>query len=88
MEKSLEYHRLDLAYCDYQAMGRNISKNRVGKYIVDYQLQLGEGQFGKVYKGIDDESKTEVAVKVIDLKAIREEKKEAKRKILQRLSDN
>lgn len=69
-------------------MGKDIGKNQLGKYIVDYAIKLGKGQYGTVYKAIDDQSKTEVAVKVIDLKAIKEEKSEKKREILERLSRN
>lgn len=69
-------------------MDKDISKNQLGEYIVDYAIKLGKGQFGKVYKGINDHTKKEVAVKVIDLRAINQEKSEAKRLILQRLSHN
>lgn len=47
------------------------------KIIENYSLyeQIGEGEYGKVYRGIDNKSKREVAVKVIHVNRFRENPK-------------
>lgn len=43
---------------------QNPNAKEIGEYIIYYKDLLGEGKFGKVYKGIHMESKMKVAVKV------------------------
>jgi serine/threonine protein kinase len=38
----------------------------IDKYVV-YD-QIGQGSYGSVYRGMDDESKKQVAVKLIDMR--------------------
>lgn len=52
-------------------MGKNLSYTNIGKYYI-YE-KIGEGGFGQVYKGMDDETKLAVAVKIIDLNLIKKE---------------
>ena len=61
-------HTLNLSYSDYEKCGKTIANTQIDKYIV-YD-ELGRGAFGAVYKGMDDSTKTLVAIKVLDLKAI------------------
>ena len=44
------------------------------KIIENYSLheQIGEGEYGKVYRGVDSRNKREVAVKVINVKKFKE----------------
>jgi serine/threonine protein kinase len=46
-----------------------MKRKKIEHYIVYMQELLGEGSFGRVYKGTNDESKEPVAVKVLDKKA-------------------
>ena len=41
-----------------------MSKKQVGKY--QLECMIGEGMYGKVYKGIDTSTKSVVAIKMID----------------------
>jgi len=49
---------------------------------------LGEGGFGQVYKGFDKKNSSLVAVKVIDLFKIKNEKSPKLKEIMLRLSKN
>jgi serine/threonine protein kinase len=40
-------------------------RKRIGKYIVFLSNKLGAGAFSEVYLGLDDETKEQVAVKVV-----------------------
>ena len=44
------------------------------KIIENYSLheQIGEGEYGKVYRGVDSRNKKEVAAKVINVKKFKE----------------
>lgn len=41
------------------------SKKRIGKYVIYLSNQLGRGSYSDVYLGVDEETKEEVAVKVL-----------------------
>lgn len=47
------------------------------KIIENYTLheQIGEGEYGKVYRGVDSRNSKEVAVKVINIKRFQENPK-------------
>jgi serine/threonine protein kinase len=47
---------------------KSIANSVIGKYII-YEL-LGRGSFGAVYRGSNDQTKEEVAVKVLDLEEV------------------
>lgn len=49
------------------------SKKRIGKYIIFLNEKLGEGAFSEVFKGIEEETKEEVAVKVVAKAKIEED---------------
>lgn len=49
-------------------MGKSISNSTIGKYVV--YNEIGRGAFGAVYKGMNDETKKMVAIKVLDLEAV------------------
>jgi serine/threonine protein kinase len=49
-------------------MGKAITNSQIGDYVV-YE-ELGMGNFGAVYKGMNDLTKNVVAIKVLDLMAI------------------
>jgi serine/threonine protein kinase len=72
--KRSKMYNLNLSYQDYLNSGRSIANTRIDKYIV-YD-ELGRGAFGAVYKGMDDETKNLVAIKVLDLHAIEMEPNE------------
>jgi serine/threonine protein kinase len=44
------------------------TRKRVGEFIIELDSFIGEGQFGKVYKGYQEATKEVVAVKVISIK--------------------
>jgi serine/threonine protein kinase len=58
----------------------------IDKYVV-YNL-IGEGSNGQVYKGMDDQSKKQVAIKVMNLKAIRNEQNTLIKEIKERLCES
>eukprot|EP01015_Nassula_variabilis_P020348 TRINITY_DN3520_c0_g2_i5.p1 TRINITY_DN3520_c0_g2~~TRINITY_DN3520_c0_g2_i5.p1 ORF type:complete len:280 (-),score=61.00 TRINITY_DN3520_c0_g2_i5:126-965(-) len=45
-------------------------RDRVGEYIIELDNFIGEGQFGKVYRGHHEQTKEVAAVKVISLKEL------------------
>jgi len=49
-------------------MGKAITNSQIGNYVV-YEV-IGIGNFGAVYKGMNDLTKRVVAIKVLDLLAI------------------
>lgn len=61
-------HLLDLSYKEFNENCRSISDMRIGKYLV-YE-RLDSGSYGSVYRGMDDQTKKLVAIKVMDLAAI------------------
>jgi serine/threonine protein kinase len=48
-------------------------RKRIGKYIIFLNQPLGSGSFAEVYLGIAEESKEEVAVKVVRKDMINED---------------
>jgi len=44
----------------------NNSKKKIGKYMISMDQKLGEGAFAKVYHGVNEETKEEVAIKILD----------------------
>ena len=63
--------------------GKTIANTQIDKYTVFDEL--GRGAFGAVYKGMDDDNKNLVALKVLDLHAIEKEPNERVREIKRRL---
>ena len=58
---------------------------KIHKYLIGNQL--GSGGFGKVYHGMNTETKKQVAIKLIDLKKIENSEKSEKIKdIMRRLA--
>lgn len=45
-----------------------MKKKKIENYIILLEECLGEGSFGKVYKGLNEVDKTSVAVKVLSKK--------------------
>jgi serine/threonine protein kinase len=56
----------------------------IDHYVV-YDL-IGMGSYGSVYRGMDDHTKKEVAVKLINMRQIKGDKNEVVRKIKLRLA--
>jgi serine/threonine protein kinase len=86
MENGPVYHELELSYEQFQADGENISHSSIGRYFI-YE-KIGEGGFGQVYKGMNDDTKLPVAIKLLDLNAIHNEPRQRLREIKLRLSEN
>lgn len=55
-------------------MGEDISYTTVGKYAI-YD-EIGKGGFGKVYKASNQETKEDIAIKLIDLEKINQQSSE------------
>lgn len=83
MQKNVVNHRLNLNYEDFISMGESLSFTTVGKYAI-YDF-LAEGGFGKVYKGKNEATNQEVAVKVIDIAKVHALKSEKVKEITLRL---
>lgn len=66
--------------------GKTLENLIIDKYVV--YNQIGEGSNGQVYKAMDDKTKKQVAIKVMDLKAIRNEQSELIKEIKQRLCES
>ena len=43
-----------------------VSKKRIGKYIILLNEKLGAGAYSQVFRGIEEETKEEVAIKVVN----------------------
>lgn len=64
----MSIHRLDLGYEDYLKAGKTIADSQIDKYII-YE-KLDSGAFGSVYRGMNNITHKEVAIKVLDLASI------------------
>lgn len=71
-DKRFEPKKLLLTYEEYEKRGFTIQSLIIDKYVV-YDL-IGIGSYGSVYSGMDDETKKQVAVKVLDLRKMKAEK--------------
>lgn len=81
----MSWHLLQLSYEEFQKNNKSIADTIIDKYYV-YE-RIGSGAFGSVYRGMDDKTKKEVAIKVLDLVAIDREESSAKvREIRRRLA--
>lgn len=81
----MSWHLLQLSYEEFQKNNKSIADTIIDKYYV-YE-RIGCGAFGSVYRGMDDKTKKEVAIKVLDLVAIDREESSAKvREIRRRLA--
>jgi serine/threonine protein kinase len=43
-------------------------RNKINDYIIDMDSCLGEGAFGEVYRGTEEKTKKDVAIKVLSKK--------------------
>jgi hypothetical protein len=73
-----------LTYQDYQLRNKTIKNYCIGKYVV-YDL-IGVGSYGSVYRGMDDDTKQQVAVKLIDMRRINDEQNPVIKEIQLRLA--
>ena len=60
---------LDLTYEEFESRGGTIQNMVIDHYVV-YDL-IGMGSYGSVYRGMDDNSKKQVAVKVLNMRKIK-----------------
>ena len=74
MEKENEFEpkQLALSYEDFVSRGETIQNMMIDNYVV-YDL-IGMGSYGSVYRGMDDRSKKQVAVKLINMRQIKRDK--------------
>ncbi len=72
----MSWHLLQLSHEEFVKNNKSISDTIIDKYIV-YE-RVGSGAFGSVYRGMDDQTKKQVAIKVLDLVAIDREESSAK----------
>jgi serine/threonine protein kinase len=70
--KKLIAKPLELTYEVYEQRNKSIKNYCIGNYVV-YDL-IGVGSFGSVYRGMNDDTKQQVGVKVIDMRKINQEK--------------
>ena len=84
MQTAVGLHRLGLSYDDYLAMAKDISYEKIDRYCIFEEL--GVGGFAHVYRGMDDHTKYQVAIKLIDLREIKQEKSKFLQQIKFRLS--
>jgi serine/threonine protein kinase len=67
--KKLVPKTLDLTYEVYEQRNKSIQNYCIDNYVV-YDL-IGVGSYGSVYRGMNDDTKQQVAVKVIDMRLIK-----------------
>ena len=60
-----------MTYEDYELRNKTIKNYCIGNYVV-YDL-IGVGSYGSVYRGMNDDTKQQVAVKLIDMRKIKNE---------------
>jgi serine/threonine protein kinase len=77
---------LKLTYEDYLQRGETIENINIEQYLV--YNQIGKGSNGHVYRGMDDRTKNQVAIKLMDLRKINAEDKIVVKLIKQRLSES
>ena len=70
---SAEYSEKPLNFTlkEFQRRGNTLANLIIDKYII--YSKIGYGTFGEVYRGMNEETKLRVAVKIINLKVIKEE---------------
>lgn len=49
------------------------TKKRIGKYVVNMNLNLGKGAFSEVFEGIEEGTEQKVAVKIVSKSKIEED---------------
>lgn len=47
---------------------QNKNRKKIDNYIIDLGAKIGEGAFGEVFKGVEDKTNREVAIKVLSKK--------------------
>lgn len=82
----LEPKVLSLSYEEYEKRGGTIKNCLIDKYVV-YDL-IGVGSYGCVYRGMDDDTKKAVAVKLIDMRKIKNEPNQVVKAIKLRLAES
>lgn len=66
------HHKLDLTYEEYSKKNFSLLNTLIDKYLV--YKSIGSGSYGDVYIALNNEERTIVAVKSINLKAINSDK--------------
>lgn len=61
-------HLLELTYEQFCHKNKSLENSTIDKYYI-YE-RIGKGGYGSIYRGMDDQTKKEVAVKVLDLAII------------------
>ena len=77
---------MTLTYAEYERRGNTLENMIIDRYVI--YNKIGEGSNGEVYKGMDDKTKRQVAVKLMNLRQISEEKNLAVKAIKQRLCES
>lgn len=77
---------LKFTYEEYEDRGLTLKGLIIDKYVI-YDL-IGEGSNGKVYKGMNDRTKKQVAIKLMDLRKINAEPSLKLKMIKQKLAES
>ena len=85
-ENDFQPRPLSLSYEEFLDRGETIQNMIIDHYVV-YDL-IGMGSYGSVYRGMDDKTKKQVAIKLINMRQIKQDKNEVVRNIKLRLAES